>query len=272
LKKPLILSEHSSYYHTEIYHLPPSQIKKSKNEITQLLNKKALKYILPVSRQLAHIISNDFKVPLEKMVVTPNVANDVFLTAPILKTQNKNEIEVFAAAMWVPPKNPILFFELLRLLKARENALYHQLKINWAGIGSQLEEIVDLVKKDLPDLKIAFLGLLTKEIICKQMSSADFLIHPTDAENLPCIIIESLCVGLPVLSANVNGIVELINETNGKMYTAKNVESFYLHFLEMINTIEQFNREKIAEEARKKYRATAIGKQIMDVYKKVLAN
>ncbi len=271
IKKPLVLSEHSSYYHTGIYQLPESQIDKRKKEITLLFNEPKLKYILPVSSQLAHLICADFTVPFDKMVPIPNVANEVFISFPIEKKQNAERIEIFAAAMWKPPKNPLLFFELLKLLKVRENTTYSRLKINWAGSGSQLEEIIDLVKKDLPDLKIDFLGMLTKDAICKQMRSADFLIHPTDAENLPCIIIESLCVGLPVLSANVNGITELIDASNGKMYCAKNLEHFYSCFLEMINDVQHFNNEQIASEARNKFSASAIGQQIMDVYKKVFA-
>lgn len=272
LKQPLVLSEHSTFYHTEIYQLPADEIQAKKSEIVHLLNQPDLKYILPVSQELGRVMHTEYKVPHKKIQIIPNVANDVFLNVPIKKQNVKKEIFIFAAAFWAHSKNPLLFFEVLELLKKRQSALYHQLRINWGGDGDKMAAVRSFIKKELPDLHIQFLGVLTKKTIAEYMLTADFLVHPTDAENLPCIIIESLCAGLPVLSANVNGVAELIDDSNGKMYTAKNAEDFYLRFLEMINGFQQFDNEKIAQQARKKYSATAIGEQIMDVYKKMLTN
>lgn len=268
---PIVLSEHSSFYHTEIYDLPAWQIEQKKKEITGLLNKPELKYILPVSQQLGNLIANEYHVPVKKVKVIPNIANDVFITSPVSKKMNSQEIVIFAAANWTPPKNPVLFLHLLKRLKESDKMKYNRLKINWAGTGSQLDEIKSISKNELPDLNIHFLGLLTKKEIAEQMSQADFLVHPSDAENLPCIIIESLCTGLPVISAKINGIVELLDESNGKMYTAKNLDDFYQTFMLMLDHLMQFNREKIAATAREKYSSGVIGKEIITIYEKILS-
>jgi glycosyltransferase involved in cell wall biosynthesis len=271
IKKPLVLTEHSTFYHTEIYQLPAAEVEAKKAGITQRLNQPGLKYILPVSFELGRVMNMEYSVSDKKIRIIPNVANDLFLSAPLKKTSSQNEIFIFAAAYWAHSKNPLLFFELLSLLKKRNYEMYSRLRINWGGDGDKMPEVKEIVKNKLPDLQINFMGVLTKKIIAEQMIAADFLVHPTDAENLPCIIIESLCAGLPVLSANVNGVKELIDGSNGKMYAAKDVEDFYLRFMEMITHIQQFDREKIARDARKKYSATAIGQQIMDIYERVLS-
>lgn len=270
-KLPIVLTEHSSFYHTEIYDLPEAQIEQKKVELSYLLNSTYLKYILPVSVQLGKVIADDFNVPPNKFIPIPNVANAVFTTTNVVSHHDyKNEIVLLCAALWNTPKNPILFLNVLLLLKQRNTALYNLLQINWAGNGSQMREVQQYVNDNLPDLKINFLGLLSKQQIAHQMHQAHYLIHPTVAENLPCIIIESLCVGLPVLSARVNGVTELINENNGSMYEAKNTEDFYSKLVMLLNNEIIFDNVAIATNARKKYTSNAIGKQIVEVYNLML--
>lgn len=271
-KLPIILTEHSSFYHTEIYDLPTVQIAQKKIELSRLLNNSYLKFILPVSVELGKVMADDFNVPSHKFIPIPNVANTVFTTANIAPFLNhKGQLILFCAALWNTPKNPVLFLQALLLLKQRNIGLYNLIYINWAGNGSQMQEILTYVHANLTDLKIKFLGILSKQQISHQMQHANYLIHPTDAENLPCIIIESLCVGLPVLSARVNGVIELIDDSNGTMYEAKNVEDFYLKLVTLLNHNIAFNKVAIATNARQKYRGDAVGKQILDVYNLILS-
>jgi glycosyltransferase involved in cell wall biosynthesis len=267
---PIVITEHSSFYHTEIFHLPEAQVETKKLELIKLLNMPKVKFLLPVSVQLGNVLVEDYLVPSNKIKNIPNVANDVFLSNYIVNNSKTNSVIIFAAAIWNPPKNPILFFELLVLLKRKNFELYNLLKINWAGEGLQIREVKQFVNEKLKDLNITFFGFLTKTEIAYQMSCADFLVHPTDAENLPCIIIEGLCSGLPILSSKVNGNLELIDDSNGLLYEAKNLIDFYEKFMEMISNINKFDKAKIAVNSRGKYNSLTIGKQIVDVYSKTI--
>ena len=135
-----------------------------------------------------------------------------------------------------------------------------------------MEDVKAFIENELADLQITFLGLLDKQQIEAEMQQADFLVHPSDAENLPCIIIESICTGLPVLSVNINGVGELINPENGLLYKVKEQEDFYNRFMEMVSHIKHFKRVDIAAAARKKYSAAAVGKQIYELYKTANTN
>ncbi len=267
---PIVITEHSSFYHTEIFQLPKDEIEIKKLELIKLLNMPKVKFLLPVSVQLGNVLIENYLVPSNKIKNIPNVANDVFLSNYIVNNSKTSSIVIFAAAIWNPPKNPILFFELLVLLKQKKFDLYKLLKINWAGEGIQIREVKQFVNEKLKDLNITFFGFLTKTEIAYQMSCADFLVHPTDAENLPCIIIEGLCSGLPILSSKVNGNLELIDDSNGLLYEAKNLIDFYEKFMEMISNINKFDKAKIAVNSRGKYNSLAIGKQIVDVYSKTI--
>ena len=131
LKVPIVLLENSTFYHTEIYQLPSEDIQVKKREITELVNKPRLKYILPVSSELGNVLTKDYHVAKERLVIVPNVANAIFLSGPVIKPAAKKEAIIFAAAVWSHSKNPMLFFNVLALLKTRDKQTYQNLKIKW---------------------------------------------------------------------------------------------------------------------------------------------
>lgn len=265
-KKPILISENSTFLHTEIYHLQPEEIEQTKNKFRGLLNTPYLKYMLPVSKQLGDVFVNDYLVPSAKIEVVANVANDCFINTSISPAITQNTIIIFATAIWQHSKDPLLFFNMLIRLRNDKPELYTKLKINWGGGGVYMDTVKPFVKAELSDLKIEFLGRIDKPTIANHLQRSHFLVHPTIAENLPCIIIESLCSGVPVLTANVNGCSELISSSNGILYKAGDIESFYSNFLKMIDNLSTFNKQEIASDARKNYSSETIGKKMVAIY------
>ncbi|MFA6925115.1 MAG: N-acetyl sugar amidotransferase, partial [Bacteroidales bacterium] len=91
------------------------------------------------------------------------------------------------------------------------------------------------------------------------------------AENLPCIIIESFCCGRPVLSNSVNGVVELINETNGLMSAPRDIEAFSKNICHIIENAGKYDLEKIAINAQSLFYPEVVGKLIYETYRKTLS-
>lgn len=269
LNLPLALTEHFSFYHTEIFLLPEKKIVAKKKEVAAYLNNPVLKSIMPVSHHLASVLKENFNGPKNKFDVVPNIAHHLF-TLSNTEKKPTDKINVLSTAIWQLPKNPLLFFEVLKQVKEKELTLYEKIKITWGGYGPQMEDIKNFVQTHLSDLDINFTGKLSKDQIANYMKCHDFLVHPSDSENLPCIIIESLCSGLPVLSVNINGVPELVNKTNGMLYKAKSATDFYNTFIAMCNNIPSFNRNRIASDARALYNEDVVGRQIFNIYKKIL--
>ena len=69
------------------------------------------------------------------------------------------------------------------------------------------------VSEALPDGVAVFGGLPPKELI-PFFRNATALILVSEAENAPCVLLESLCYGLPVIVTNVGGIPEMCNAHN----------------------------------------------------------
>lgn len=116
--------------------------------------------------------------------------------------------------------------------------------------------------------QIEFLGFKQWEEIKQLVNKAKFNILPSECyENNPLSIIESLCLGTPVLGANIGGIPELIEEKiNGMVFESKN--SIDLENKIRIMWNHPFNYFQIAQQAQNKYNAENYYKNILEIYKR----
>lgn len=262
---PIIISEHSSFSASEINLLSEKEKKKKKQQLIRLLNDSRVKKILPVSNFLAKTMIKEYSVSPERIEIVPNIANDIFRYHPLL---NKNEIncKIVLAAHWAYPKNPFSFLEVLTQLSANE--LRH-FKIDWFGDGPLMKEIKMLTEK-LSMPVITFHGYQPKTVIAEYLQAASFLLHPTDKETFSCIVMESLCCGTPVLSNNVSGVSELINDSNGILVGINNEAAMREAMKIMMENQNQFDRKKISETAKNKFSKEVVGEKIVSLYQEIL--
>jgi len=88
-------------------------------------------------------------------------------------------------------------------------------KLYVAGKGP----LKDPLEKEYSCKNIIFLGELTTDQIYNLLSTVKYSVMPSVwYENNPLSVIESLCMGTPVLGANIGGIPELINADNGLLF------------------------------------------------------
>ncbi len=96
--------------------------------------------------------------------------------------------------------------------------LPHTLKLAGDGpLRKQFEEQYASCKN------IEFLGHQNAIQVAELLSKARFSVVPSEwYENNPLSVIESLCAGTPVVGARIGGIPELIDESNGIIFTSGN--------------------------------------------------
>lgn len=112
---------------------------------------------------------------------------------------------------------------------------------------------------------IEFLGHQNAQQVATLLSKAHFSVVPSEwYENNPLSVIESLCAGTPVVGARIGGIPELIDESNGIIFTSGNRE-------ELKATIDQaFNHEwkydTIKECSNKRFSPNEHLNQVLNIY------
>ena len=140
------------------------------------------------------------------------------------------------------------------------SALPYQLKV--AGTGPKYEQL----KNKYTQSNIEFLGQLGRAETMILLSKARFSVLPSEwYENNPLGIIESLSLGTPVVGAEIGGIPELINETNGKLFKPFDTENLRQAITETYKN-EQYNYTLIADDAQKRYSPENYYNRLIEIY------
>ncbi|MBL7727457.1 MAG: glycosyltransferase, partial [Dinghuibacter sp.] len=95
---------------------------------------------------------------------------------------------------------------------------------------------------------------------------ADMMVLFSRYENLPCVILEALCCGVPVLATDVGGIREVITPENGVLVASGNEAALQQQLDIMLNQLHRYNRDQIAQDARTRFSYEAIGQKYLEVY------
>lgn len=264
-KLPIVLTEHNTYYHYGIYQKYTGDALKHEIErIRNWLNLPALKYIMPVSHELANVLKQTWAIEERRIQVVPNVAAPQFIykEKPVVP-----KLHIALMAIWKAPKHPMLMAKALQGLTVEERSKVY---VNWMGGGPLLEEVKDYMAQHVTEVEVNYSGIVYDRLLVAQaMQSADVFVHPTDAENLPCVIIESLCCGTPVLSHAVNGVPELLNAQNGVLLTPGSHTEITQVIRELLQKSRHFNRAQIAKEAGVKFSHEAVGMAYHEIYSRL---
>ena len=139
-------------------------------------------------------------------------------------------------------------------------------------IGPASAAIVEQSQKLELDKFVRWLGEIPYPEVGVEMAHSDALLMFSRFENLPCVVLEALCCGVPVVSTDVGGIAEVINSSNGLLVTNDSSDEMLDALLFLMKNRDQFNREEIASDAKARYSYSVIGKQIIDYYREILVD
>lgn len=125
------------------------------------------------------------------------------------------------------------------------------LKVSFLGYGAEsLKSYCDELK--ITDF-IEFLGAVSLEERLGFFEKADVFVLPTYAEAMPMSVIEAMAAGLPVISTNVGGIPELIEDgENGFLFECGDVSALAEKILLLAE--DKNLRQKVGKKAREKAR------------------
>ena len=254
---PYIITEHWTIF---LDSDPSAFPRFARKAIIRILQGSAM--ICPVSHDLARAISrlapdNNYQV-VNNVVNTdvfgirePGNKKNKFVHVSTLNEDQKNISGILRAAKDLSQKRKD--FEIL--IVGDGDIAPHQEYADSIGLGNDVYE---------------FRGKQPIEKIAEIMQSSDVFLLFSNYENLPCVIIEAHASGLPVISTDVGGISEMINDGNGLLITKGDEKMLVEEMDKLLNKLEEYDRKKIREEAVQKYSYSVIGKQFYDIYSKLI--
>lgn len=256
---PYIITEHSSLFNP----LRPQNFRHAGCVFKYLTRKvfKNAKWFLPVSNSLGLFIKK--YVIYRSFSVIPNVVDtNRFKFSPI---ENLDVFTFLHVSSLDENKNP------KGIIRAFARVLDTHKKVHLKLIGRVDENLMLLAQQlGISDEAISFLPQIANQEVAKEMKSAQVFLLFSFFENLPCVIAESLCCGVPVIATRVGGISEMIRHSNGLLVSAGDEDELAKAMIQIFDQYHTYNRKAISEDAIAKYNYDKVGKEIVAVYEKVL--
>ena len=252
-KTPYIITEHWSRY------LPG-------NDFSGFLRKSACKLavcnaelVTTVTDNLATAMRNH-GLKNDNYVVLPNVVNlDMF---HISEKNNAPCKIIHISCFEDKSKNISGLLESLKIID--DKGIDFQCTL--IGEGMDLELMKEKAKKLQLINKVSFTGLLQGQALADELSSGDFLVLSSNYENMPVVILEALASGLPVVSTNVGGIKEMIDDTKGILVEPRNKEALAEAMIKMIETHKNYDANYLRNSVIEKYGYESVGRFLSKLY------
>lgn len=253
---PYIITEHWSRY------LPG-------NIFNGFLRKKLTKTVVKhaslvttVTENLANAMRNH-GLRNKNYMVLPNVVDvDVF---DIILHKNAIPRIIHVSCFEDKSKNISGLLNALKLLKDK-NIAFEAVLI---GEGMDFEAMKHKANDLRLDDCVKFTGMLQGRELVNVMANGDFLVLSSNYENLPVVILEAFACGLPVVSTNVGGIAEIINDSNGLLVPSQDHYRLADAMQKMMQTYHDYDANILRDAITKKFSNESVGKLLDGIYKKL---
>ncbi len=255
-KIPYIVSEHASTYLKEAadtyykrHWLYKHQVKKIFGHADCVTN---------VSNAVGKILNRLFAI--KKMSVIHNTVDvSVFKQMP----RQHNQFTYIHVSSLSKQKN---IFGILRSFKKLS-----EVRKDWKLIlvGPYTNEIKEFIDYNNLGSLVELIGEVPYHSVAGFMQVSDVMVLFSKHENFPCVVIEALCSGVPVISSDVAGVCEAVNDWNGMLVQSGNEDDLLNSLLRIRDVHQLFDRVEISMDASKKYSYEIIGKQFHNLYTEI---
>jgi len=252
---PLLFTEHWTCYH--------ENAQPQLSRFTQLLMRwvsKRAQLILPVSLDLAAAMQR-FGIRTTMKVVANVVDTQLFAAQP--KKQRGVYRFLHISSLDPEQKN----FHLLVRAFYELKKMGQKVELHVVSDGN-FAAYADLIKDFDFYQSIHFHGQQDAQGVAALLQFADALVLSSRFENLPCVLIESLSCGTPMIATEVGGIAEIVNEQNGIRIPAEQLGAL----VEAMTSIQtrSFDAAQLHREAELKYSPNVIGGLLQEAYLSLL--
>ena len=256
-KTPYIITEHWSRY------LPGNDFGGFMRKLATKVVVRNAKLVTTVTDNLAKAMQNH-GLKNNNYVVLPNVVNLDMFHISKKNTDATSHVPTIIHVSCFEDKSKNISGLLESLKIVEQKGIDFQCTL----IGEGMD--FDLMKTKAEELqlinKVSFTGLLEGQKLADELASGDFLVLSSNYENMPVVILEALASGLPVVSTNVGGIKEMIDETKGILVEPRNKEALAEAIIKMIETHNDYDPDYLRKSVIEKYGYESVGKFLDSIY------
>jgi glycosyltransferase involved in cell wall biosynthesis len=262
---PLIVTEHWTAYH-DSQHIPLWR------RIAMRKTASSTSTFCPVTDQLGEKM-REFKMVNsqgnEEYITVPNVVDTDKFSLGERKREKNGEMKLLhVSSLEEAQKNITGILHTIAHLKASKPDF--EFSITFVG-GSDPERLTKVRKYaanlNLTAPRVLFTGPKNSEVVAELMRAADAVVLFSRKENFPCVIAEAWATGKPVITTDVGGIAEHMDESRGMLIKSGDEGELATAILDLD---KEWDAEGIRQYAVDKFSVEAVADAFDRVYKNAL--
>lgn len=173
---------------------------------------------------------------------------------------------VLVAARLHPIKGlPTLLEGLAILARSRDDVV-----LDVVGDGELRPELVSLAGRLRLRQKVSFHGFQPREAMAAFMRRSHVFALSSHSENCPCVLLEALASGLPIVSSDVGGVREVVPKHMGALFPRDDAEACADALSSVLDRPEAYPPFELAAYARDHFSLEVVGAQVDEAYRQVL--
>jgi L-malate glycosyltransferase len=219
--------------------------------------------VCPVSRELAEHVRA--VAPAARIESVPNVVDtDVF--APASARGRRGVERLVTVGSLIERKAHGNLIMALAALRARGC----RLTLDLVGDGP-LRQALERQAGDagVGDV-VRFLGAQPKSAVAAAMREADAFVLASLSENLPCVLLEAMSAGLPVVATDVGGVSEAVGSGQGILVEPGSPDALAQGLARLVADADHYDRARLRAHAIEGYGYDAIAGRWAELYAAVL--
>ena len=118
---------------------------------------------------------------------------------------------------------------------------------------------------------VTFHGLQPKSYVAEKMRASDVFVLSSRFENLPCVVIEAMTSGLPVVATSVGGVPEMVGEADGVLVETDDASALADGIDRVLAGLPSYDRAAISARAVARYSLPVVGAMFHEIYRSTLA-
>ena len=253
--KPVAYTEHWTVFLPE----NPNSLTPPMERLARLALRKA-DVVLPVSDDLRQAL--EALEPAGRYRVVPNaLADDVFKPGKSGRSDAARLLTV--GRLDFGHKGIDILIDALARVEA-------PFRLDIVGEGPKQAEYARLAESLGVADRISFHGVEPQARLAERMRAADLFVLASRYENNPCVLIEAMASGLPVVATRVGGVPELVDATNGLLAEPRDPAALAGELEAALARLDDFDRAAIARRAVERFGREAIGRELAAVYEELV--
>jgi glycosyltransferase involved in cell wall biosynthesis len=234
-RRPVVASEHTTLFQEGT--LPKLDIRRARYTFRNA------KVVMPDARSLACAIEKYNWGGRYRFV--PNVVDTSLFFPPAAQQRNDGPLRLLFAGILKPNhiKGVPYLLDALHQVSAHRTDWHLHLYGDGPARAEYEERAQMLGLRD----RLTFHGFQPKEKLADAMRDADAFVLPSLWENEPCVILEALASGLPIVATTVGDVPDMVDQASGLLVPPGQARPLAEALLKMLSGSQAYDRRAIAE-------------------------